>query len=323
MKILVAYDGSESADGALEDLKRAGLPRGVEVLVMTLADVFVPPPINEEIDNTFPLYVPEGIRRAHERAQHKLEEAETLAKRASQQIRLSFPNWYVRYEAQADSPAWALIRTADQWKPDLIMMGAQGHAVFGGRLILGSISQRVLYEASCSVRIARSSRKDRIEPTRILIAADNSTDSSAAVDAVCSRTWPRGSEVGLIVVVDTVLPITPNPAEPSVVKWIEVGNEESWDRVRQIFEPYAARLRAAGLHSEILIRRGNPADEILKEAHTWGADCIFLGAKGTRGIDRLLLGSVSSAVSARAHCSVEVVRSKKEEGGAPRLNRHD
>jgi len=316
MKILVAYDGSESAHAALDDLKRAGLAAGAEVLVMTLADVFVPPPNNEEIDNTFPMHVPEWIRRAHERAQHKLEEAEALAKKAGQQIRLSFPNWYVRYEAQADSPAWALIRTADQWKPDLIVMGAQGHALFGGRLILGSISQRVLYEASCSVRIARSSRKDRDEAIRILIGVDNSTDSSAAVDAVCSRKWPRGSEVGLIAVVDTVMPITPNPAEPSVVKWIEVGNEESWDQVRQFFEPYATRLRAVGLHSEVLIRRGNPADQILNEAHTWGADCIFLGARGTRGIDRLLLGSVSSAVSARAHCSVEVVRPKKDEGGA-------
>lgn len=320
MKILVAYDGSESADAALNDLKRAGLAAGAEVLVMTLADVFVPPPINEEIDNTFPLYVPHGIRLAHERAKHKLEDAEALAKRASQQIRLSFPNWHVRYEAQADSPAWALIRTADHWKPDLIVMGAQGHAVLGGRLILGSTSQRVLYEASCSVRIARNSRKDRDEPARILIAVDNSPSSSAAVDAVCSRTWPKGSEAGLIVVVDTVMPITPNPTEPSIVKWIEVGNEESWDLVRQIFEPYAEKLRTAGLHSEVLIRRGNPADQIVEEAHTWGADCIFMGAKGTRGIDRLLLGSVSSAVSARAHCSVEVVRPKKDEGGA---HRHD
>lgn len=49
-------------------------------------------------------------------------------------------------------------------------------------------------------------------------------------------------------------------------------------------------------------------DQILEEANTWGADCIFVGAKGTTGIDRLLLGSVSSAVSVRAHCSVEVVR---------------
>lgn len=311
MKILVAYDGSECSEAALEDLKRAGLAAGAEVLVMTLADVFVPPPINEEIDNTFPMYVPEGIKLAHERARHKLDQAEALAKNASHLIRLSFPSWHVRYEAQADSPAWALIRTADQWKPDLIVMGAQGHAVLGGRLILGSISQRVLYEARCSVRIARSSRKDSDKPARLLIAVDNSPDSSSAVNAVCSRTWPRGTEVGLIAVVDTVLAITPNSAEPSVVKWIEVADEKNWDQVRQMFEPAAEKLRAAGLHTEVLIRRGHPANQILEEAHTWGADCIFIGARGTRGIDRLLLGSVSSAVSARAHCSVEVVRPKE------------
>ena len=309
MKILIAYDGSNDADAALEDLKRAGLGgvAGTEVLVMSLADVFVPPPI-DAADNTVPLYVPEDIRLAHERARHKLDDAEALAKRASEQVQSSFPDWHVRYEAQADSPAWALIRTADQWKPDLIVLGAQGHAVFGGRLILGSISQRVLYEARCSVRIARNSHKERNDPVRVLVAVDNSPDSNAAVDAVCRRNWPKGSEVALVAVVDTVLAITPNPAEPSVMKWIEVSDEANWDQVRRLFEPAAEKVRAAGLHAEILIRRGHPADQIVDEAHSWGADCIFLGAKGTRGIDRLLLGSVSSAVSARASCSVEVVR---------------
>ena len=308
MKILVAYDGSECADAALDDLKRAGLQVESEALVMSLADVFVPPPINEEVGYTLPMYMPDSIKCAHERAQHKLEQAEALAKRAGEQIKSLFPKWHVSYEAQADSPAWALIRTADHWKPDLIVMGAQGHSVFGGRLILGSISQRVLYEARCSVRIARSSRKHEGTPNRLLIAVDNSADSRTAVDAVYNRNWPTGTEVALLAVVDTVMAITPNPSEPSTMKWIEVGDEKNWDQVRQIFEPFALKLRRAGLHAEVLIRRGNPAHEILEEADTWGADCIFVGAKGTRGIDRLLLGSVSSAVSARAHCSVEVVR---------------
>jgi nucleotide-binding universal stress UspA family protein len=312
MKILVAYDGSECANAALEDLKRAGLRVESEVLVMTLADVFVPSPINEEVDNTFPLYVPEGIKLAHTRAQHQLEQAEALAKRASEHIQSVFPKWQVTYKAEADSPAWALIRTADQWKPDLIVMGAQGHAVFGGRLILGSISQRVLYEARCSVRIARGSHKAD-NPVRLLIGVDNSSDSQAVVDAVCSREWPRGTEVGLLTVVDTVMTI-PNPSEPWAMKWIEVGDEKNWDQVREIFEPYAEKLRRAGLHAEVLIRSGNPADQILQEADTWGADCILVGAKGTRGIERLLLGSVSSAVSARAHCSVEIVRATDEHG---------
>ena len=310
MKILIGYDGSECADAALEDLQRAGLGADVEALVMTVADVFVPMPLDEEVENTVPMYVPPAIKRAHERAEQKLEEATDMAKRVSEQIRSIFPAWRVSAGAEADSPAWTLIRKADSWKPDLIVMGARGHSVFGGRLILGSISQRVLYEARCSVRIARAS-DDYDKPVRLLIGLDNSADSNAAVEAVCNRHWPRGTEIGLLAVVDTVMPLTSNPSEPSAMKWIETADESNWNQVREIFEPAAQRIRSAGLHAEVLIRRGNPADEILGEAHTWGADCIFVGARGTRGIDRLLLGSVSSAVSSRAHCSVEVVRLKR------------
>lgn len=309
MKILIAYDGSECADAALEDLKSAGLTKTSEAVLLTVADVFLPP-INEEIDNTFPMYVPAGVRRAHERAQRKLAKAELMAKAASERIKSSFPGWHVSHEALADSPAWAIIRTAEQWKPDLIVVGAQGHAVLGGRLILGSVSQRVLYEASCSVRIARSPQHDADSPLRLLIGVDNSPYSEAAVEAVCRREWPKGTAVRLLAVVDSVMAISPDLSQPQVLKWIEVGDEENWEQVRQVFQPLADKLRACGLDAAVMIRRGNPTNELLDEAETWGAHCIFLGPKGTRGIDRLLLGSVSSAVAARAHCSVEIVRSK-------------
>jgi nucleotide-binding universal stress UspA family protein len=304
MKILLAYDGSEWADAALADLKNAGLGEQVEALVMSLADVLLPPPGDEasEVD------VPEGVRSALERAQQKLEEAKALAQRAADQVRSSFPSWTVNDDAQADSPAWGLIRMADEWKPDLLVMGARGHSVFGGRLILGSISQRVLYEARCSVRIARAPVRNVGGPVRILIGVDHSDDSKAAVEAVCKRSWPTGSEVALLSVVDTVMLVNTDPGQPSASRWIEVAEEKNWDEVRQLFDADAQKLRDAGLHAEVLVRRGSPADQLLEEANTWGADCIFVGARGTRGIDRLLLGSVSSAVAARAHCSVEVVR---------------
>lgn len=306
MKILIGYDGSEAADAALADLQHAGLAADSEVLVMSVADVFVPPPVDEVLDNTFPMYLPEGVRRADERARHKLEQVTNLAKGASERIKSMFPDWRVAYQAEADSPAWALIKRADEWKPDLIIVGARGHSVFGGRLILGSISQRVLYEARCSVRIARGLNKEPGRPLRLLIGTDNSVDSQAAVEAVCNRRWPTGTEVGLLTVVDTVMPVVAGAG--AAVKWIEVADESNWGQVREIFEPAAERIRAAGLHTEVLIKRGDPADSLIDGSHTWGADCIFVGAKGTRGIDRLLLGSVSSAVAARAHCSVEIVR---------------
>lgn len=286
MKILVAYDGSEGSDAAIKDLARAGLPENAEVLVMTLADVFLPP--DDQSDEAATPYVPETVKLAHQRAQQKLEEAQDMAQRASEQIRAVFPAWSVHYEALADSPAWGLLRTADHWKPDLIVMGARGHSARLARLILGSISQRVLYEARGSVRIARLPKKNAGEPVFLLIGNDDSTDSCAAVDAICRRRWPAGSEAALLTVVDSALETTPNPTDPSQVA--------------------AQKLRDAGLHVNVLVKRGKPADEILEEAEAWGADCVFLGAKGTRGIGRLLLGSVSSSVAARALCSVEVVR---------------
>ena len=310
MKILIAYDGSECADAALEDLKSAGLPKTAEARILSLADVFLPPPIDEEIDNTFPMYVPAGVKQAHERAESKLRQAESLAEIASKKVKQSFPEWQVHYEALADSPAWAIIKLADQWKPDLVVVGAQGHSVLGGRLILGSVSQRVLYEAGCSVRIARGLQTNDDSLLRLLIGVDNSPYSNAAVAAVSQREWPKGTEVRVLAVVDTVMPFTPDPSQPSILKWIETGDEANWDEVRQIFQPLADKLRSVGLDAAVMIRRGNPTDQLLEEAQSWGADCIFLGPKGTRGIDRLLLGSVSSAVSARAHCSVEVVRQK-------------
>lgn len=55
-----------------------------------------------------------------------------------------------------------------------------------------------------------------------------------------------------------------------------------------------------------------PKRLLIAEAETWGADCIFVGSRGMGRIDRFLVGSVSSAVAARAHCSVEVVYDLKD-----------
>lgn len=320
MKVLIGYDGSECADAALEDLRRAGLPRAAEAVVLSVADVFIPAPVNEEIDDTFPLYIPAGVRAAHEHAARLLGEASMTANRGARSVRESFPGWEVRVEAAAESPAWALIREADEWPADLVVVGAHGHASLGGRLVLGSVSQRVLYEARSSVRVARSgARHGATDPVRILLGVDGSRGAEAAVAAVAARTWPRGSEVRLVAVLDAFMSVKPDPQEPSVLKWVGAEEEKDWEWVRKVFEPSAERLRASGLLAAVELRQGNPKHVLVEEAETWGADSIFVGAKGARGVERLLLGSVSAAVAARAHCSVEVVRPAGE--GAARSPR--
>ena len=43
MKVLIGYDGSQSADAALADLQRAGLPKETEALIVSVADVMMVP----------------------------------------------------------------------------------------------------------------------------------------------------------------------------------------------------------------------------------------------------------------------------------------
>ncbi|HEX6185095.1 MAG TPA: universal stress protein [Pyrinomonadaceae bacterium] len=316
MKILIGYDGSECADAALDDLRRAGLPPDARAVVLSVADVFLPPPVSEA-DDTFPFYVPPGIKRAHERAARALGEARAMAERTASRVKESFPGWHVRAEATAESPAWALVLKAAELKSDLIVVGAHGHTVLGGRLILGSVSQRVLYEARCSVRVARDgSRAGAEAPVRVVIGMDGSPDAEAAVAAVAARAWPAGSEIRLVSVLDTFMSVRAGPDEPSALKWVDAEDEKDWEWVRGVFEPSAEKLRRAGLNASVELRKGNPKSVLVEEAEGWGADCVFVGARGMRGAERLLMGSVSAAVAARAHCSVEVVRpaEKKLEG---------
>ena len=68
-------------------------------------------------------------------------------------------------------------------------------------------------------------------------------------------------------------------------------------------------LTRAGISSSIKMMLGQAKDAIIEEAESWHADTIFVGPhRSGNSFERFLLGSVSAAVAARAHCSVEVVR---------------
>jgi nucleotide-binding universal stress UspA family protein len=58
-----------------------------------------------------------------------------------------------------------------------------------------------------------------------------------------------------------------------------------------------------------VVEDGPPKQVLVRLAEDLGADCIFTRATGySSRVERFLPGSVSAAVAARAHCSVEVGR---------------
>jgi nucleotide-binding universal stress UspA family protein len=71
--------------------------------------------------------------------------------------------------------------------------------------------------------------------------------------------------------------------------------------------------KAAGLETESVVLKGNPAEEIVNFAEEKQVDMIIVGSLGKSGIKRFVLGSVSEKVVRHAKVPVLVVREQNEE----------
>ena len=309
MKIVIGYDESACADAAIDDLRRAGLPDNTDATVLSSADLLVEVPYAGCEDPASPYHsVPEDIvRQAREMCTDAMDRAKSTAARGAERLAAIFPSWSVTSEPVAGSPYWSLIQKAAQSKADLLVVGSHGRSL-AGRVLMGSVSQNVLHHARCSVRIGRcdahSTQRDANQPIRILLALDGSPDSALAAEAVRSRSWPAGTEVHVVTSVDLTLVAT------DFAGWSDSsgGAFPLTHVARRRADRVARELREAGLAAEPFVFEGDPKGVLVHQAEQWGTDCIFLGARGHSRRERFLLGSVSSAVASRAHCSVEVVR---------------
>ena len=309
MKVLIAYDGSACAEAALQDLERAGLPAEVEARILSVSEVILPPPMSYTLPSPGAL----DLQRLLE------QNARELGETAARRLAGKFPQWKIEVEAHAGSAANAIITLADEWHPDLIVVGSHGRSAVG-RLLLGSVSQAVLHEAPGSVRIARGpgyavgregggrlamrEAPDPTDPVRILVGIDGSTIADAAVEAIAARTWPRGSVVRILYADFDISPVAVDHLLVAIASWIA----EERTRLAEAVERARQTLLAAGLTVEVAVRPGDAKSLLLEEAEKWQAEVIFVGAKNLSQAGRLRLGSVSSAIAARAHCTVEIVR---------------
>lgn len=300
MKLLIGYDGSPCADAALEDLRRAGLPREAQAIVLTVFEQWLPHVANHNAASLRQLDIPGSMQKgiSTTTTAEPVTETRALALKAKTRLQAHFPSWDIKAEESSGSPAPEILKKADEWEPGLIAIGSQGHSGLG-RFLLGSVSQKVANEAHCSVRVARGTAWKDGAPVRILLALDGSPGSEAAVHAVATRMWPLGSEVRLITVADSSNgAIGSNGLRNGGPEWIEEFLGEATTTLRRLELLVSSK-----------IEQGDPKRLIIVNAEEWGADCIFVGAScAQKPFERFLLGSVATAVVSRAHCSVEVVR---------------
>jgi len=309
MKILLGYDGSAESESAFGDLRRAGLPPRAEVLVLSACPPFLP------LEALAPNGIaPPGYERAYAEAYANhaalVKASFAQAQAAARKLRDAFPGWKISAETATDAAAHAILDKAEDWKADLIVVGSRGWSEIG-KLLLGSVADRVLNHAACPVRISRPRKGARATAPNLLIAYDGSKHADAAVAAVAARDWPKGTRVAVLAVSEFQLRM--GDLSLAISKALgRPGQASPWPWMDARLAKTAKSLAAAGLRADTALLIGEPRQAIVEQAKRLKTDCVFLGSHGYTGLRRVMLGSVSAAVAAHAPCSVEVIHIKRK-----------
>lgn len=289
--IFIAYDGSECSEAIFTELQHAGLSPQLTAHVVAVAELWA----------TLPT-VPSAAAEKTEASRR----AGALAEQGAARLRAVFPGWEVVATGLAGSVARTIIERAREVFAEVIFIGSHSRSAVG-RFFLGSVSQKVAAEAKCSVRICRPRPPSGAAP-RLLVAVDGSASSEAAVRCVAERTWFAGTAVAVVNVIEP--PLRPGLAElpPEDAAEIQRQHEARLAWLETVTTAAQRRLESAGLLAERHLLDGEPKSTLLEWAESWKADCLFIGASGLHQSGAETLGTVASALVARAHCSVEIMR---------------
>jgi nucleotide-binding universal stress UspA family protein len=289
MRVLLATDGSEEALAATGWLLTFPLPESSTVRVFAVSSPAREMAADEEGAGEY-------RRRWSERTGSIVSAArDTLGTR-----------WDAEERTAEGDAREEIIRMADEWPADLVVLGARGLNPVQ-RALLGSVSIAAVRHASCPVLVVRGRRRGI---RTIVLGVDGSADSLSAAAFVGSLALDPGLRLTLVAAVP------PPPVPPA----FELGSsalflDETLTRwqteAERALESVAASFKKEVATIERRAPVGQPGEEIASTANAVGADLIVVGARGHGAFKRLLLGSVSEYVLHHAGCPVLVVRQRR------------
>ena len=146
MRILIGVDGSEYSDAALADVSQRTWPMGSEILVVHAFEMPLAPTAEVWV---LPLDYYEQIDKVVRTQCDAIVEAAVRKLKSGLRDTLKIEGIAIMGSAKR-----VLLDEAENWKPDLIVVGSHGYPTWE-RLLLGSVSQAVVAHAKCSVEVVR------------------------------------------------------------------------------------------------------------------------------------------------------------------------
>ncbi len=215
-------------------------------------------------------------------------------------------------------------RLAHEKGVDLVISGTHGRSGLK-RLILGSVTERLMRILNCPLLVVRSTdqgeHEDRPQPFRlkhILVGCDFSSDSVLALEHAISLAQEFQAELHLLHVLE---PSQRSSDFPAMAK----GDEHRLEEVREHLESrLAAMVPAEACHwcaPKTAVRMGKPFEELIRYAASHEIDMIVLGIRGHGLIETLMVGSTTDRIVRQCPCPVLTVRpiqaDKAAESGPP------
>lgn len=154
---------------------------------------------------------------------------------------------------------------------------------------------------------------------RILVALDGSTCGEQAWEEALKLAQLTHANLMLVRVLLPSSDLYPLTVSPTIDlasahlnrEVLQVYTEQEKEREQMVQDYLKTRTDAAiaqGVVAEYLAPQGDPGQAVCDLARSWQADLVILGRRGRKGLEELLLGSVSNYVTHHAPCSVLTVQ---------------
>jgi len=200
---------------------------------------------------------------------------------------------------------------AEEKDVDLVISANRGRSGLK-RLILGSVTERLMRVLPCPLLIVRcpkhdfaASAKQEIKFQRILVGCDFSPDSNLAFQYGISLAQEFQSDLHLAHVIEP--PVYKDLLKPA----IGAGEKDQQDMRDQLNEKLTEMVPEDALNwcsPKTVLLAGQPYEELSKYAVVQDVDLIVLGIRGRSLVETLLVGSTTARVVRRSSCPVLSVR---------------
>jgi nucleotide-binding universal stress UspA family protein len=205
-------------------------------------------------------------------------------------------------------PVRHILARAAALPADLVVMGTHGRSGFE-RLVLGSVTEKVLRQAPCPVMAVPppAATAGKLPYTRLLCPVDFSDSSEAALRFACSIAEEADARLTIVHVFDWEQDDDLMLARFDTAEYFEAVERQARDRLEGLVTDEAR----VWSKPETVTARGKPYREILALADAKQADLIVLGVRGRNPIDLALFGSTTNQVVRRARCPVLTIPARR------------